>query len=622
MAKGCASILLAHSLPGRELTRVKDMGLIHLELIAEALLGLILSAVLLHLIVTLRQHSPHFRKTRSPLALNEVSSGTRDKYYRTAMKNAPIVLSVIDANGIFIFLEGRDLKTLGQGDKNRIGSSIFDLYQCYPAILLDIRRALAGEAFFTQHDIGPRTFETQWTPMYDAKEQVTGVMIVALDVTERVGVERELRHQARYDLVTDLPNQILLRERVMQALQTKEHTNLAFLLLDLDHFQEINDTFGHQEGDLILQQIGKRLCSVLDASATVGRMGGDEFVILLPEADEQNTREAMVAIYHVFDLPFLIQEFPMHIEATIGIALSSTHETDFSTLLRQADVAKYVAKHKHSRYVFYQPELDPYTPRRLGLLGALRAAIADGELALYYQPQIDLQTGIVHSVEALIRWNHPDYGCVPPDQFIPLAEQTGLIRSLSAWVLETAIKQCVDWLQRGIQLSMSVNLSAYNLQEIDLPTRIARLLERYALPARYLCVEVTESAVMTDIEQAVAILDQISEMGIKISVDDFGTGYSSLAYLKRLPVNELKIDRLFVKQMITDRIDATIVQSTVRMARDLRLKVVAEGIEDQETANLLINYGCDCGQGYLWSRPVPSQDLELWLAKTKAVVIV
>ncbi|HEY5003068.1 MAG TPA: EAL domain-containing protein, partial [Ktedonobacteraceae bacterium] len=452
-----------------------------------------------------------------------------------------------------------------------MGRSIFDLYQGYPAILSDTRRALAGEAFTTQQDIGPHTFETQWIPMYDAKEQVTGVITVALDVTERVRVERTLRHQACYDLVTDLPNQVLLRERVTRELQTQGRTNLALLLLDLDRFQEVNDTFGHQQGDLILQQVGKRLCCALGASVTVGRTGGNEFVILLPGANEENVREVMMIIYHVFDLPFLIQEFPMHIEATIGIALSSTHETDFSTLLRQADVAKYVAKRKHSKYVFYQPELDPYTPRRLGLLGALREAIANGELALYYQPQMDLQTGMVHSVEALIRWNHPDYGCVPPDQFIPLAEQTGLIRSLSAWVLETAIKQCANWLQRGIQLSMSVNLSAYNLQEIDLPTRIACLLERYALPARYLCVEVTESAVMTDIEQAMEILNQISRMGIKISVDDFGTGYSSLAYLKRLPVNELKIDRIFVKQMITNRIDATIVQSTVRMARDLGL---------------------------------------------------
>jgi diguanylate cyclase len=597
------------------------MGLIHIELIAEALSGLILSALLLYLVCTLRQHSLRFRKNGSSQALKRVPSD-REEYYRTAMRNAPIVLSVLDTRGQFIFSEGRDLKTLEQGEKNRIGRSIFDLYQGYPAILSDIRRALVGEAFTTQQDIGPHTFETQWIPMYDAKEQVTKVIIVALDVTERVSVERTLRHQACYDPVTDLPNQILLCERVTQELQTQERTNLALLLLDLDRFQEVNDTFGHQQGDLILQQVGKRLCCALGASVTIGRTGGDEFVILLPGANEENVREAMMIIYHVFDLPFLIQEFPMHIEATIGIALSSTHETDFSTLLRQADVAKYVAKRKHSKYVFYQPELDPYTPRRLGLLGALRAAIANGELALYYQPQIDLQTGMVHSVEALIRWNHLDYGCVPPDQFIPLAEQTGLIQSLSAWVLETAIKQCANWLQRGIQLSMSVNLSAYNLQEIDLPTRIACLLERYALPARYLCVEVTESAVMTDIEQAMEILNQISEMGIKISVDDFGTGYSSLAYLKNLPVNELKIDRIFVKQMITNRIDATIVQSTVRMARDLGLKVVAEGVEDQETSNLLADYGCDCGQGYFWSRPVPSQDLELWLAKTKAVVVV
>lgn len=592
------------------------MGLIHLEFIIEALSGLILSALLLHLIVTLRWHSPRFYKKSITLALKN------EKYYRTAMKNAPIILSVIDAKGIFIFSEGRSIETLSQDADDRIGRSVFNIYKDYPALLSAIRRALAGEALTIQQDIGPYTFDAQLTPMYDAKEQVIGVIVVALDVTERVRIERALRHQACYDFVTGLPNQILLRERVTQELQTQERTNLALLLLDLDHFQEVNDTFGHQQGDLILQQVGQRLCHAVGASATVGRIGGDEFVILLPGADEENVREAMVSIYHVFDLPFLIEEFPMHIEASIGIALSSTHETDFSTLFRQADVAMYIAKRKHSGYIFYQPELDPYTPRRLGLLGALRAAIADNELALYYQPQIDLQTGIIHSVEALIRWNHPDYGCVPPDQFIPLAEQTGLIQPLSMWVLEEAIRQCADWLQRGIQLTISVNLSTHNLHEADLPARIAHLLIHYGLPARYLCVEVTESAVMTDIGQAVEILNQISEMGIKIAIDDFGTGYSSLAYLKRLPVNELKIDRFFVKQMITDPIDATIVQSTVKMARDLGLKVVAEGVENQETSNLLADYSCDCGQGYFWSRPVPGPELELWLAKTKSVVVV
>ncbi|MBA2393282.1 MAG: EAL domain-containing protein [Ktedonobacteraceae bacterium] len=592
------------------------MGLIHLEFIIEALSGLILSALLLHLIVTLRWHSPRFYKKSITLAMKN------EKYYRTAMKNAPIILSVIDAKGIFIFSEGRGIKTLSQDADDRIGRSIFNVYKDYPGLLSATRRALAGETLTIQQDIGPYTFDAQMTPMYDAKEQVIGVIFVALDVTERVRVEQALRHQACYDFVTGLPNQILLRERVTQELQTQERTNLALLLLDLDHFQEVNDTFGHQQGDLILQQVGQRLCHAVDASATVGRIGGDEFVILLPGADEENVREAMVSIYHVFDLPFLIEEFPMHIEASIGIALSSTHETDFSTLFRQADVAMYIAKRKHSGYIFYQPELDPYTPRRLGLLGALRAAIADNELALYYQPQIDLQTGIIHSVEALIRWNHPDYGCVPPDQFIPLAEQTGLIQPLSIWVLEEAIRQCANWLQRGIQLTISVNLSTHNLHEADLPTRIARLLTHYALPARYLCVEVTESAVMTDIGQAVEILNQISEMGIKIAIDDFGTGYSSLAYLKHLPVNELKIDRFFVKQMITDPIDATIVQSTVKMARDLGLKVVAEGVENQETSNLLADYACDCGQGYFWSRPVPALELELWLVKTKSVVVV
>ena len=371
-----------------------------------------------------------------------------------------------------------------------------------------------------------------------------------------------------------------------------------------------------------MKEVGRRFSNTFPASATIGRMSGNIFSIFLPGTDEQKAYEALSTIRCIFEQPFLIQEFPLHIDASIGIALSHTHGTDFSTLMRQADVAMYIAKCQHSTYVFYQPELNPYTPRRLALLGALRAAIADGEMILYYQPQIDLQTGITHSVEGLIRWNHPEYGFISPDRFIPLAEQTGLIQPLTQWVLEAAIKQCADWLQRGIQLSVSVNLSARNLREPCLPDTIVSLLERYALPARYLCVEVTESAVMVDVEQAIEILKHISALGVKIAVDDFGTGYSSLAYLKRLPVNELKIDRSFVKQMVTDRVDATIVQSTSIMAQHLGLKVVVEGVEDQETANLLASYGCDCGQGYFWSRPVPGQELERWLEKTKSIVVV
>jgi diguanylate cyclase (GGDEF)-like protein len=567
------------------------------------------------------------RKNMSSPELNEISLATYEARYQAVIANAPIILSALNARGNFIFSDGRGLASLRQEftdiTDNRIGRSVFEIYRDYPDLLSDIQRAQAGEALMVQHDLGSHTFEIQLTPAHNAKGQVMGVISVATDVTERARAERALWHQAHYDSVTDLPNQTLLRECLMQELQTDRRTNVALLMMDLNRFREINDTFGHQYGDDILQQVGKRLSCTLGPSATIARADGDEFVILLPGADEEEAQEAVATICDIFEQPFLIQGFPLHVEAGIGIALSSpTHETNFLALLRQADVAMHIARSKRKAYVFYHPDLDPYTPRRLSILGALRSAIANGELTLFYQPQVNLQTGITHSVEALLRWNHPEHGCIPPDQFIPLAEQTGLIKPLTLWVLEAAIQQCVNWLHQGISLSVSVNLSTWNLREVDLPDKIAVLLAHYALPAHYLCVEVTESAVISEIEHAAEILNRICEMGIKVAVDDFGTGYSSFAYLKHLPVHELKIDCLFVKEMINNPLDATIVQSTVAMGRNLGLRVVAEGVEDQETADRLTDYGCDTAQGYYWARPLPAQELERWLEETRTVAMI
>ncbi len=598
------------------------MGLLHVQLLVAALIGLFLFALLQRVILVSLPAVRHWRKMSHPDMYDTIPWSSEARY-QAVMANAPIILTVVDANGIFIFSDGHGLSKLGEKlTYNRTGRSVFDVYRDYPAVLGDTIRTLAGENTFNQYDIMERVLESQMTSIFNKRGEVIGAISLTIDVTERVHAERALRHQACYDMVTGLSNQFLLHERFVQETSKEDLTHLALVMMDLNHFREINDTFGHQFGDLILREVGKRLSCILGPTATVASTDGDEFVVFLPGADEEKTREAVTAICSIFEQPFLIQEFPMYVEAAIGIALSCTHTTDFLPLLRQADVAMYIAKSKRKAYVFYHPDLDPYTPRRLNILGALRTAIAAGELTLFYQPQVDLQTGITHSVEALVRWNHPEYGRMPPDQFIPLAEQTGLIKPLTLWVLEAAIQQCVNWLQRGIQLSVSANLSAWDLRENDLPDRIAALLEQYGLPARYLCVEVTESAVITEIEHAVEILKRICAMGIKVAVDDFGTGYSSLAYLKHLPIHELKIDRLFVKEMFHNPIDATIVQSTVTLGRNLGLRVVAEGVEDLETANQLAEYGCDIGQGYYWSPPIPSRDLEHWLEETRTVVVI
>jgi diguanylate cyclase len=389
----------------------------------------------------------------------------------------------------------------------------------------------------------------------------------------------------------------------------------------LDRFKEINDTFGYSHGDFLLQQVGIRLRKAMSISDSVARLGSDEFAILLPSADEESARQVASKLCAVLDEPCMVAGFPLQVEASIGIALYPAHGSDALALMRHADIAMYSAKRIHEGYVIYNAQHDDLdSARRFALIGALRHAISANELTLYYQPKADLKTGTLRSVEALARWQHPIYGFVPPDQFIPLAEQTGLITPLTQWVLETAIRQCGDWLRTGLDLCVAVNLSMWNLREATLPDTIARLLEHYKVPARLLRVELTESAIMTDTELALDVLKGLSALGIRMSIDDFGTGYSSLSYLKRLPVDELKIDRSFVQHMATIEKDATIVQSTVTMAHGLGLQVVAEGVEDLATWHLLAAINCDIAQGYYMSRPLPAADLERWLRSTQQTV--
>ncbi len=396
---------------------------------------------------------------------------------------------------------------------------------------------------------------------------------------------------------------------------------MALLVIDLDRFKDINDTFGHQHGDLLLQQVGARLRQTLSDSETVAHIGGDKFAVLLPAADELAARKVVSALRGALEEAFIVADSPLQVEVSIGVVLYPAHGTTPLTLLRHADTAMYTAKRTHEGYALYDATHDDQSSsRRLALIGALRLAITNNELTLYYQPKVDLKTGTSCSVEALARWQHPTYGFVPPDQFIPLAEQTGLIMPLTHWVLEAAIRQCSDWLRAGLDLGIAVNLSMWNLREATLPETIARLLEQYNVPARLLRLELTESAIMSDTDHALEVLLRLSGLGIRISIDDFGTGYSSLAYLKRLPVDELKIDRSFVQHMAEIETDATIVRSIVTLAHSLGLQVVAEGIEDQATWQMLSALDCDTAQGYYMARPLPTQELEHWLQNMKETV--
>ncbi len=427
-------------------------------------------------------------------------------------------------------------------------------------------------------------------------------------------------HQALHDSLTDLPNRTLFHDRVHQALASarRDHVPAAVMIMDLDRFKEVNDTLGHASGDELLKQIGLRLRESLRDSDTVARLGGDEFGVLLPKVLDA---EAAVAVARklrtTLEEPLTVHGLALQMEASIGIALFPDHGSDVQGLLQRADVAMYVAKEHPSGCEVYTRERDEYSPDRLTLLTELRRAIDRGQLVLHYQPKADLRTGEIQGVEALVRWNHPERGMIPPDEFIPPAQKTGVIAPLTLFVLDEALRQCRTWALQGLDLCVAVNLSTRNLLDVHLPDTVGELLARWEVPARLLELEITESTILADPVRAMQILSRLDEMGIRLAIDDFGTGYSSLAYLKRLPVDELKIDKSFILGMDESENDEVIVRSTIDLGRNLGLRVVAEGVESQAAWNRLQALGCDVAQGYYLSRPVPAEQLTEWLRDRK-----
>jgi len=436
------------------------------------------------------------------------------------------------------------------------------------------------------------------------------------DVTARKRYEERLEYQSTHDALTKLPNRVRLYREIDQGLlRCKEGYLCALLLIDVDRFKEINDTLGHQVGDHLLQLIGPRLeAEIAETKGLVARLGGDEFAIFLPGIRTQ--RQAIVFAHRVLDAlrqEFNVDGFCTEISASIGIALGPTPAGDVSTMMRYADVAMYRAKHEISGISVYDAEYDPHSPKRLAVMSELGRAIREDQLCLYFQPKISLTLNGVYGFEALVRWNHPELGFVPPSEFVPMVEVTSLIHPMTTWVLENSIKQCRLWHDKGLILSVAVNLSARNLLDENFPKQTRNLLQKYQLPARYLELEITESSIMTDPVRATHILNQLHELGVQLSIDDFGTGYSSLAYLKRLPVRTLKIDNSFVRTILDDKQDEVIVSSTVHLAHNLGLKVVAEGVESEEILQWLKAIGCNDAQGYHIGRPMPADKIEEWI---------
>ncbi|MHB8482977.1 MAG: putative bifunctional diguanylate cyclase/phosphodiesterase [Nitrospiria bacterium] len=419
---------------------------------------------------------------------------------------------------------------------------------------------------------------------------------------------------AYYDALTALPNRTLFQDRLKQAISVAERENktVAVLLMDLDRFKEINDTLGHQSGDLVLQQVGLRLRTILRESDTVARLGGDEFGVVLTITKNEDAKLMALKIIKILEQSFLIQNIHIAVEVSIGIALYPDHGTEVNILLQRADVAMYAAKETGSGHKIYMVDRDRHNARKLSLLGELRDAI-NTDLCLHYQPIIDIKTNKVTGLEALVRWQHPQHGMIPPDQFIMPAEQTGLIAPLTRWVLQEATRQCRELHLSGLKISLAVNLSVRSLQDPQLPRQITEILETSGLEPSWLELEITESAIMINHANALKVMDQLHDVGVKFSIDDFGTGYTSLGYLTKLPIESVKIDKSFVMGMTTNDKDQVVVRSTIDLGHNLGLKVIAEGVENLESWNQLASFGCDAAQGYYMSRPLPTMDLARWL---------
>ena len=567
----------------------------------------------------------------------EEAARASDKRYRDLFENANEPIATVTMDEAITDVNRAFERVLGYSRAELIGTNLAD-YVTADALAASRRateRKLSGETWGTTFEqefiakdghavvleVSSRVIEEEGRPI--------GVQGICRDITARKQAELELRrlselnrHQALHDDLTGLPNRACFGEQVRHAIgiADRDGSRLAVLLMDLDRFKEINDTLGHRYGDLLLIELARRLETVLRPSDTVARLGGDEFGILVRQLPESASEleGALSRILAALEHPFEADGLPLHVEASIGVARYPADGRDVDLLLQRADVAMYVAKESGEPHAMYDEELDRHDTASLTLLSELPRAIRERELVMHYQPKLDIRSGRPAGIEALMRWRHPTRGLIMPGEFVPAAEKTGLIEPLTRYVLDEALGQLARWKADGLELGVAVNLSMRNLHDSTLPDQVARLLLKWKLPGERLTVELTESAIVSDPVRTSDVIRGLKELGVGIAIDDFGTGYTSLAYLARLAVTQLKIDRSFVSNMHDHADDAAIVRSIITLGHDLGLEVVAEGVESGETYRELALLGCDAVQGYWLSRPLTPEQLREWVRRAGA----
>jgi diguanylate cyclase (GGDEF)-like protein len=568
--------------------------------------------------------------------VNEKRRGELDRIFRGRVLSDGIVEAVLVApNGIVTYagdhaLIGRRAQQAADVRRTLAGSVLRSRIaererkggaQKVMEVFLPVRFDRDGTAgvFVLSHDWEPilRSARKAYLPIAGVLELVLLALYASFfpvlrRVTRRLRRQLdETEHQALHDSLTGLPNRLLFHDRVEQALLRAQRSGegVAVMLIDLDRFKEVNDTLGHESGDLLLRELGQRLSSALRSSDTFARLGGDEFGVVAPEAEEGALVQVVERILAAIECPFTLGGLELEVGASVGIALYPHDADDVATLVRRADIAMYVAKNSKSRYAFYEPERDESDANRLTIVSGLRAAIERDELVLHFQPKFDLATREVDSIEALVRWEHATRGLLAPADFIGTASETGLMPSLTRWVLDGALRECGTWLERGRRLPVAVNVDVRSLLDESFADEVALALARTGIEPELLQLEITEGTVMTEPETVAGVAARLRELGVSLALDDFGSGFSSLAYLQRLPITELKIDRSFVAPLASDPTAAPIVRSIVTLGRNLGLRVVAEGIETAEMLRAVRATKCPLGQGFHLADPLPPEQL-------------